>query len=148
MKSWLLTTLSLLAIATSSLAKTGWDDDFEKSLAKAKESKKMVLLDFTGSDWCGYCIKLDEAVFSKSAFKKFAKENLVLVELDFPRSTPLPKKTKEQNTALGKKFDVHGYPTIVLLDSDGKEVTRWVGFDAELLSKLQAKVGSPKTEAK
>ena len=91
MKTLLLTTLALLAAATTLLAKTGWDDDFEKSLAKAKEEKKMVLLDFTGSDWCGYCIKLDEEVFSKSAFKKFAKENLVLVELDFPRGKSLPK---------------------------------------------------------
>lgn len=148
MKKLLLTTLSLLTLATSVLAKTGWDDDYEKSLAKAKETKKMVLLDFTGSDWCGYCIKLDDEVFSKSAFKKFAKQNLVLVELDFPHNTPLPKKTKAQNDALGKKFKVNGYPTIVLLDSDGKEVTRWVGYDAELLSKLEAKAGSAKTTAK
>lgn len=148
MKTWLISTLTLLTIATSLMAKTGWDDDYEKSLAKAKETKKMVLLDFTGSDWCGYCIKLDDEVFSKSAFKKFAKENLVLVELDFPHNTPLSKKTKAQNDALGKKYKVNGYPTIVLLDSDGKEVTRWVGYDAELLSQLEAKVGSSKSAAK
>ncbi|OYW74324.1 MAG: hypothetical protein B7Z37_18330 [Verrucomicrobia bacterium 12-59-8] len=148
MKTWLLTTLSLLTLATSVLAKTGWDDDYEKSLTKAKEAKKMVLLDFTGSDWCGYCMQLDAEVFSKSAFKKFAKENLVLVELDFPHGTPLPKKTKAQNDALGKKFKVNGYPTLVLLDSEGKEVTRWVGYDPKLLSKLEAKVGTLKSAAK
>lgn len=148
MKTWLLTTLTVLCIATSLMAKTGWDDDYEKSLAKAKETKKMVLLDFTGSDWCGYCMKLDEEVFSKPAFKKFAKENLVLVELDFPHSNPLPKKTKAQNDALGKKYKVTGYPTIVLLDSDGKEVTRWVGYDAELLSQLESKVSPSKSAAK
>ena len=143
MKTLLLTTLSLLALATAVMAKTGWSDDYEKSLAKAKETKKNVLLDFTGSDWCGYCMKLDEEVFSKSAFKKFAKENLVLVELDFPHGSPLPKKTKAQNDALGAKFKVNGYPTQV-----GKEITRWVGYDAALLSKLEAKVGSLKSAAK
>ncbi len=148
MKTLFLTTLALLATATTILAKTGWDDDFEKSLTKAKEEKKMVLLDFTGSDWCGYCIKLDDEVFSKAPFKKFAKENLVLVELDFPRSKALPKKTKAQNDALNAKFNVNGYPTIVLLDSEGKEAARWVGYDPELLSKLKEKVGTPKTEAK
>ena len=148
MKTLLLTALALFTISTSLMAKTGWDDDYEKSLAKAKETKKMVLLDFTGSDWCGYCMKLDAEVFSKPAFKKFAKESLVLVELDFPRGSPLPKKTKTQNDALGKKFSVNGYPTIVLLDSAGKEVTRWVGYDAELLSKLKEKVGTPATAAK
>jgi len=148
MKTSLLTTLALLALGTSLLAKTGWDDDYEKSLAKAKETQKMVLLDFTGSDWCGFCMKLDAEVFSKPAFKKFAKESLILVELDFPHGTPLPKKTKAQNDALGKKYSVNGYPTIVLLDSAGKEVTRWIGYDAELLSKLKEKVGTPKTAAK
>jgi protein disulfide-isomerase len=148
MKTLLLTTLALLAVATSSLAKTGWEDNYEKSLAEAKAAKKMVLLDFTGSDWCGYCIKLDDEVFSKSAFKKFAKDNLVLVILDFPHSTPLSKKLKAQNDALGAKFKVSGYPTIVLLDSEGKEAARWVGYDAELLSKLKEKVGTPKTAAR
>lgn len=148
MKTLILTTLAILAAVTSSLAKTGWDDDYEKSLAKAKEEKKMVLLDFTGSDWCGYCIKLDEEVFSKSPFKKFAKESLVLVELDFPHGKSLPKKTKAQNDALNAKFKVNGYPTIVLLDSEGKEAARWVGYDPELLAKLKEKVGVPKTDAK
>ncbi|WP_395737660.1 thioredoxin family protein [Prosthecobacter sp.] len=148
MKTWLLSAFSLFMVATSLSAKTGWDDDYEKSLAKAKESKKMVLLDFTGSDWCGYCMKLDAEVFSKPAFKKFAKANLILVELDFPHNTPLPKKTEAQNKELGRKYNVNGYPTIVLLDSEGKEAARFVGYDPELLSKLEAKVGKPKTDAK
>jgi len=98
MKTLILSACALLVASIATLAKTGWDDDYEKSLAKAKEAQKMVLLDFTGSDWCGYCIKLDEEVFSKSAFKRFAKESLVLVELDYPRGKNLPKKTKEQMT--------------------------------------------------
>ena len=65
-------------------AAAGWDDDYEKAVAQAKAEKKMVLLDFTGSDWCGWCIKLDKEVFSQPEFKDYAKENLVLVEVDFP----------------------------------------------------------------
>lgn len=147
MKTLLVSALALLTISTAALAKTGWDDDYEKSLAKAKEENKMVLLDFTGSDWCGWCVKLDDEVFSKSAFKKFSKEHLALVELDFPHGKKLPKKTAEQNNALKSKFGVSGYPTIVLLDKDGKEAARWVGYKATLLDELKAKVDAAKTSA-
>ena len=147
MKTLILSACALFAATTASLAKTGWDDDYEKSLAKAKEDQKMVLLDFTGSDWCGYCIKLDEEVFSKSAFKKFAKENLVLVELDYPRGKNLPKKTKEQNDSLKSKYGISGYPTIILLDSDGKEAARWIGYKATLLDELKDKVKAPGKES-
>jgi thioredoxin-related protein len=147
MKTLILTACALFVATTASLAKTGWGDDYEKSLAKAKEDQKMVLLDFTGSDWCGYCVKLDEEVFSKSAFKKFAKENLVLVELDYPRGKNLPKKTKEQNDGLKSKYGISGYPTIILLDSEGKEAARWVGYKATLLDELKDKVKAPSKEA-
>ncbi|MDQ3622226.1 MAG: thioredoxin family protein [Verrucomicrobiota bacterium] len=104
------------------LAKAGWTDDYKKALEKAKTEKKMVLLDFTGSDWCGWCIKLDDEVFSKPKFKQYAKENLVLVELDFPQQRQLPKAKKEQNEELAKQYQVKGYPTVVILDSEGKKV--------------------------
>lgn len=100
----------------------GWDDDYEKSLAKGKTESKMVLLDFTGSDWCGWCIKLDKEVFSQKAFKDYAKDNLVLVELDFPQSKSQTKKLKEQNEKLSKEYNVQGYPTIIVLDSEGKKL--------------------------
>lgn len=147
MKTYLATVVAFIAISTTTLAKTGWEDDYEKSLTNAKEANKMVLLDFKGSDWCGWCVKLDEEVFSKSAFKKFAKESLVLVELDFPHGKSLPKKTKEQNNTLKSKFGINGYPTIVLLDKDGKEAARWVGYKATLLDELKVKIESAKTAA-
>jgi protein disulfide-isomerase len=147
MKTFILSVFALFTVTSASLAKTGWDDDYEKSLAKAKEDQKMVLLDFTGSDWCGYCIKLDEEVFSKPSFKKFAKENLVLVELDYPRGKNLPKKTKEQNDSLKSKYGISGYPTIILLDSDGKEAARWIGYKATLLDELKDKVKTPGKES-
>jgi thioredoxin-related protein len=113
-----------LAFFTSAaaFAAAGWDDDYEKALAKAKSEKKLVLLDFTGSDWCGWCMKLDKEVFSKKEFKDYAKDNLVLVEVDFPQAKKLPKKTVEQNEKLKTEHSIRGFPTIIVLDSEGKKV--------------------------
>lgn len=108
--------------SVAAFAAAGWDDDYEKALAKAKAEKKMVLLDFTGSDWCGWCMKLDKEVFSKKEFKDYAKENLVLVEVDFPQAKRLTKKVKEQNDKLQAEFKVQGYPTIIVLNPEGKKV--------------------------
>ncbi|MCK5529413.1 MAG: thioredoxin family protein, partial [Kiritimatiellae bacterium] len=95
------TTLAALAITisfmvTASFAGKLWETDFEKASAKAKASHRYMLLDFSGSDWCGWCIKLDDEVFSKKDFKNYAKENLVCVMLDFPRKS-LKKKLAKQN---------------------------------------------------
>ena len=100
----------------------GWVDNQQQALAKAKQDKKMVLMDFTGSDWCGWCMKLDKEVFSTPEFKSYAAKNLVLVELDFPRQTYTAPQTKKQNMELQQKYQVEGYPTIIVLDSTGKQV--------------------------
>jgi protein disulfide-isomerase len=115
--------LAVLALVTSiASAASGWDDDYEKALAKAKAEKKMIVLDFTGSDWCGWCIKLDKEVFSKKEFKDYAKENLVLVEVDFPQGKRQSKKLKEQNEKLKAEHGVRGFPTIIVLNSEGQKV--------------------------
>ena len=108
--------------APIAFAANGWDDDYDKALAKAKAENKMVVLDFTGSDWCGWCMKLDKEVFSKKEFKDYAKENLVLVEVDFPRGKQQSKKLKEQNEKLKNEHSVRGYPTIIVLNSEGQKV--------------------------
>ena len=119
----LLSSLAVLSLlTTAALSAAGWDDDYEKAVAKAKAEKKMVLLDFTGSDWCGWCIKLDKEVFSKPEFKTYAKDNLVLVEVDFPQGKNQSKKLKEQNEKLKNEHAVKGYPTIIVLNADGKKV--------------------------
>ena len=116
-------TLAVLALAsTLAFAKDGWSEDYAKALAQAKADKKLVLLDFTGSDWCGWCIKLDKEVFSQAEFAEYAKKNLVLVELDFPRSKEQSKELKAQNTKLQGEFKIQGYPTIIVLNSEGKKV--------------------------
>ena len=113
----------LMTVALTSMAfaatKEGWLDDLEKAKAQAKAENKKILLDFTGSDWCSWCKKLDKEVFSQQAFKDYADKHLVLVELDFPRSFQLPEATKKQNDALAKKFNINGYPTIVITSASG-----------------------------
>ena len=117
------TFLSILMIpALSSIAfaaKDGWLDDYEKAKAQAKAENKKILLDFTGSDWCGWCKKLDAEVFSQQEWKDYAAKHLVLVEVDFPKRTQLPEATKKQNEALAKKFNIQGYPTIVITSFSG-----------------------------
>jgi protein disulfide-isomerase len=116
------TIAALLFSAVALMAKPGWSEDYDASLAKAKADDKLVLLDFTGSDWCGWCIKIDDEIFSKPEFQAYAKKNLELVELDFPRKKSLPADVKAQNEKLAKEYGIQGFPTIVVLNSKGKKV--------------------------
>lgn len=112
--------IAMLMLGLTHAATAGlWTDDYEAALARAKTENRFLLLDFTGSDWCGWCKRLDAEVFSKSAFKQYASEKLVCVTVDFPRGFALKRKTQEQNKTLARKFDIQGYPTIVLLNPDG-----------------------------
>ena len=99
-----------------------WTDDYDKAQEQAKNEGKAMLLDFTGSDWCGWCKKLDNEVFSQKEFKRYADEHLVCVKVDFPRSFTLSSKTQHQNEDLARKFGIGGYPTIVLLDPEGDKI--------------------------
>ncbi|HKK17272.1 MAG TPA: thioredoxin family protein [Opitutales bacterium] len=133
-KPYLLSALALIAASfffvTFSHAETGSDDhaawmtDFDAAKAKAEAEGKPMLVDFTGSDWCGWCIKLDKEVFSKTSFKDYASENLVLVEIDFPRGKEQSAELKAQNEALAKQYGIRGFPTILLLDAEGKVIER------------------------
>ncbi|MGB8166839.1 MAG: thioredoxin family protein [Chthoniobacteraceae bacterium] len=114
--------VALMLVTSTVFAAAGWGDDYEKGLAQAKAEKKLLVLDFTGSDWCGWCIRLDKEVFSKKEFKDYAKDNLVLVEVDFPQAKQQSKKLKAQNEKLQGEFGIKGYPTIVVLNGEGKKV--------------------------
>jgi thioredoxin-related protein len=119
------TLLAALAMCLTSLnplhaGGEGWVTDFEAAKKTAADEKKDLLVDFTGSDWCGWCIKLNDEVFSKEPFKAAAKDQFVMVELDFPRKKELDAKLKEQNKSLQSKFQVRGFPTIMLCDAAGK----------------------------
>jgi protein disulfide-isomerase len=108
--------------APSVFAKPGWLTDYKQAQEEAKANKKLVLVDFTGSDWCGWCIKLDREVFSKPEFQEYAKKNLVLLEVDFPRTKQLTPAERSQNQELAQRYNVAGFPTIVVLDGEGKQV--------------------------
>jgi protein disulfide-isomerase len=114
-------------IASGALLQAGaeelhWLTDLPKAQEQAKTENKLVMLDFTGSDWCGWCIKLNKEVFSKPEFAEFAAKNLVLVEVDFPRAKPQSADLKKANQALQEKYKIEGYPTIIVLNSAGKKV--------------------------
>lgn len=98
----------------------GWVTDFEAAKAEAEKSGKDLLVDFTGSDWCGWCVKLNKEVFQHDEFKNGVKDTFVLVELDFPRKKEIDPELKKQNKALAEEYAVRGYPTILLCDASGR----------------------------
>lgn len=101
-----------------------WTVNYAAALTQAKETNRHVFLFFTGSDWCGWCKRLDQEILSTPAFSRYAGENLILVKLDFPRAVPQAPDLKSQNQQLAKKYRIEGYPTVVVLDSSGKAVER------------------------
>jgi thioredoxin-related protein len=111
-----------LTVAPIMRADLTWLTDYKKAQEEAKANNKLILLDFTGSDWCGWCIRLDREVFSKPEFKDYAGKNLVLVEVDFPRRKPLNLETRKQNEELAGQYGIQGFPTIIVLNGDGRKV--------------------------
>ena len=109
-----LISILLLFLTINVFAQEGelnWHTDVNKAIELSIESEKPLFMFFTGSDWCGWCIRLQKEVFFKPDFVKWAKENLILVELDFPRRKKLDESLKQQNDNLRQMFAVRGYPT-------------------------------------
>lgn len=107
-----------------------WTNDFEQAKQQAKQENKLILLNFSGSDWCGPCIKLHRDVFEASVFQDFAKQNLVLINADFPRlkKNQLSKAQITQNEALAERYNPKGiFPLTLLIDADGKVLKTWEG---------------------
>lgn len=99
-----------------------WQDNLESALQKAKVENKAVLVNFTGSDWCIWCQRLSNEVFSKDEFKYYADENLILVRLDFPKNIEQSTETKMYNNQLAQRYNVQGFPTVLLFNPSGKLV--------------------------
>lgn len=117
-----------LTIAASAQADTNWQTDYKKAQEEAKSSHKLLLLDFTGSDWCGYCIKLNREILSKPQFKEYANKNLVLMEIDFPRVKAQTVALRKQNQELAEQYQIQGFPTVIVLNGDGRKIWRYDGY--------------------
>ena len=101
-----------------------WQTNLESAIAQAKKENKAVLVNFTGSDWCVWCKRLSSEVFTQKEFSDYAKENLVLVVLDFPRSIKQTNETKNYNQSLAKKYGIQGFPTILIFNSNGEMIAQ------------------------
>ena len=121
----ILSVLFLLATAAYAAAPAKsekWLDDFTAAKAAAKKDGRPILANFTGSDWCPWCIKLEKEIFSQKAFQDYASSNVVLFMADFPRQKHLPPKVQEQNEKLQAEYKIQGFPTVLLLDADGQVI--------------------------
>jgi protein disulfide-isomerase len=108
----------------SSSDKLNWNGNLEKAVEQAKKENKTVLVNFTGSDWCIWCKRLSSEVFQQKEFEEYAKKSLVLVMLDFPKDIEQTQEIKEYNNKLAQKYGIQGFPTILLIDGQGKLVAQ------------------------
>ncbi len=131
MKKIAIALLACFTVALAHAAEGQWLTNLAKAQAQAKAENKLVFMDFTGSDWCPPCKALHKNVLTSAAFVNFARTNLVLVEVDFPRQKPQSKELKNANKALSDKFKVEGYPTVIVLSADGKELKKSVGYGGQ-----------------
>jgi thioredoxin-related protein len=114
--------LFALTLSLSAAEDLKWTTDYTAALAQAKSENRKVFLFFTGSDWCSWCKRLNKEILSQDGFKEYAAKNLILVELDYPRSKSQPREVKAQNAKLMDTYKIEGYPTVIVLDSAGKKV--------------------------
>ena len=152
MKKLMVLAMFALAATCASAMPKGWTDDFEAAKTKAAKEGKLLLVDFSGSDWCGWCMKLDDEVFSKKEFIRAAQMDFVLVMIDSPRNKEkLSKKARRQNPELVKKYGIRGYPTVLVMDAEG-EVLAQTGYrkggPKEYMKNLQAIAETHQSKAK
>ncbi len=117
-----------------------WLTDLPKALEKAKAEKKLVMMDFTGSDWCPPCKALHSTVLTSKTFEDYADKNLVLVLVDFPNKTEQSKELQKANEALKEEFKIEGFPTVILLDTDRKQLKSMLGYSGEKPDEFIAKL--------
>ena len=147
MKKLALCLLAGLAVWQVCAEEGDWLTDLSKAQAKAKTEKKMVLMDFNGSDWCPPCKALRSTVLNSQAFLDFAKNNLVLVDVDFPHHKQQTEELKKANEALSQKYSIEGFPTVIVLSSDGKELKKKVGYGGESAKDFVAELEKLKSQS-
>jgi thioredoxin-related protein len=121
----------LAALLCLSSVSTNWLNNLEDAKAIAKKENKLIILNFSGSDWCGPCIRMHKEIFDSEAFQEFAADKLVMVNADFPRlkKNQLPKDQQSINDQLADRYNHEGkFPYTVLLNADGKVLKDWEGY--------------------
>jgi thiol-disulfide isomerase/thioredoxin len=121
----------VLALFTTAVpaADSGWVTGWPTATKAATVAKQPILANFTGSDWCGWCVRLKAEVFDTAVFKTWAARSVILLEVDFPQGKPQPEALQRENRLLAERLRIEGFPTIVLLSADGRELGR-LGYQA------------------
>jgi len=135
----------LIMLLALTLTSANWSSDFSQAKQLSRKENKLILLKFSGSDWCVPCIRMEKNIFSKDTFQHFAEDNLVMVNADFPRlkKNQPDKSITKQNETLAEQYDKQGhFPYTVLLNSDGKVLKAWDGDPGvspeELIQQIKA----------
>jgi thioredoxin-related protein len=136
--------LVLGCLPAARAADAPWLTDYQQALEQAKTQNRDVLLDFTGSDWCPWCIRMDKEVLDTQQFKEYAGKNVILMLVDFPQSKQLPQNVQDQNNDLQKKYAVQGFPTFILVDKKGNVLGQQEGYVEGGPSAFIAKIESMK----
>lgn len=137
--------LSLLLFTSFNINSPAWMTDFDKAKTEAAGSGKLILLNFSGSDWCIPCIRLHKEIFQTEAFEKYAEDHLILVNADFPRlkKNQLPKEQIKKNEKLADKYDADGaFPLTLLLDANGNVLKQWNGLPKETAEQLTSEINA------
>jgi thioredoxin-related protein len=155
-KAFFRRTLLILCLGASiaGLHAARWMTSYDEAQARAMKENKLMLLNFTGSDWCGWCMRLDAEVFSTPTFESYAENAVILVKLDFPQGIPQSRAEKARNRELMEKYAIRGFPTLLVVDPSGKVLEK-MGyrrggpmFYVETLAKLVERFsGQPQTLA-
>jgi protein disulfide-isomerase len=141
MKKFIVATLLLVgSFVAKAQEELTWHTNIDEAIAVSKIENKPLFLFFTGSDWCGWCIRLQKEVFKTPEFVAWAKDKVVLVELDFPRRTPQSEELKIQNSQLQQFFAIRGYPSVRIAKA-GEPVNDKTTF--ELLGETGYVAGGP-----
>jgi len=141
MKKLIIVVLFISSFTAFSQKDLKWHTDFTEAAKLSQKTHKPILANFTGSDWCGWCKVLKREVFVTNEFKKWAKKNVILLEVDFPRRTKIAPELKKQNYALQRAFGVRGYPTVWMFSVGNKKDPK---KDLVPLGKTGYRKGGPK----
>jgi protein disulfide-isomerase len=128
MKKIIITLLAVCALAQGRAADATWLTNFSAAKAQAENQHKLVLMNFTGSDWCPCCIQMEKEILSQPEFTDYAQKNLVLVLVDFPEHKAQSYTLKVSNDALQDKYNIQGYPTLIEVNPDGKVLWKHLGY--------------------